>query len=166
MNNVDVDIRSVIEDQIIQRLKDHAETNEFDISVFYGAFSPELFVEFVHSKIQAGRPCVFVRCGSQDSKGQLDTMGTLHNTVANVEVVVASNIVREKEFPHIRRYTNVMLKKTKTALSAENDFHVTIDNTGDFNLVWRRDESLFRIEALNVDAQKVNYELQGLVYEL
>ena len=165
MENVQVNIRDVVQSQILNHLRAHPDTMNYGIELFYGAFSAELFAEFIHSKLQAGKPMVFARCGSHNSRQQLDTMGTVHNTDLEVEVVVASNIVRDKEFGSFSRFTDKMLRDVKTVCSEEN-FAVEIPDTGNFNLVWRSDESLFRVPALSMDAQRVNYQLQGLVYQL
>ncbi len=156
------DLHEYIEKTIIDRLRNSSETAVYNITPYHGAYSAELFVEDIKNKLQAGVDAIMVSCREIRSTQVRDTKGMVHVATATIEIVCASNTIKAKEFPDTHRHTSKMMMQVKKIL-AGLEFFI---NNRTVTCVWNQDESLFRIDQLSVDAQRMTYTAPGIMLYL
>jgi hypothetical protein len=157
----DIDIHSKVEDAVIDLLKAGSDTGQYNVVRHYGAYSAELFVDEIKTKVNTGVPVLMVSARNLQSDRAMDTRDMVHRANLTLDIVCAANIIREKEMD-VSRLTSLMMGQVKKQLSGS-----TVEiNERTVSLSWTSEENLFRINQLNLDAQRVTYTLRGIMLYL
>lgn len=147
---------STIENHLIDTLEANMTAT---VDRYYGAVNEIDLVEFVHSKVQAGKNGVFVRCEEVQPES-MDTLGLMYRTRYQLEVMVVTNTVKLKHLNQERDTYAVGKEVLKIALKNP----VTIDGTLR-GFYWSGTRSMFRGKD-NQEIMVVRMEVPGVVVDI
>lgn len=156
-----LDYSEIIETDLETRLKQQlvsgntGDNVDWSVARFYGQPNVEGLAMFLYTKIEAGVPSVFVSVDNISFE-DMDTVGTLTRATFDIRVMVAANIVKDRQIQRSNRFVNTMVQSVLTALVGHE---VTIDGV-EWNYRVSGINNLFRIK--NMDAKQINLQIDGV----
>lgn len=145
-----------VENDVLQAVKE--SVNGVTVHRYYGAINAPELASFIAGKLTAGVPAVMIGAPALRFERR-DTMGDAYNGIIEVQIICASNILKDKELPNSERFTDRILTEVIKAMKGrsvvldEFEYHYELQSIG----------NVFRVE--NMDAKQVTYELPGIYIE-
>jgi len=135
------------------------DIQDWSVSRYYGSPTIESMVMDLYNKVQAGVPSVFVSVDNQNFEG-IDTLGEMFNTDLSIRVMVAANIVKDRQLKQANRFVNSMIFNVLKALAGQTVAIGGLDRSYEVVQV----ANLFRVR--NMDAKQVTLQIEGINVDL